>query len=154
MKTEYKKLTLFSLLIGAAYLASKGYGYYKQLRYKISKAYLSRLNAGTVELTIDILIKNPTPVDLSVQKVKGEVFLNYKKVGYIKTNVNQILNSNAVSTIHIPVIIDTVAASGNILGNLIRGNEFENYTLLAKTSITVANIPVRVDFNYNLSELL
>lgn len=147
-------LYIGALIAATAALASKGYGYYKQLKYQVSKAYLSEIKAGLVELTIDIMIKNPTPVSLTVQSVKGDVFLNGKRVGYIKTKVYQTLSSSAVSTIHIPVILDAMATSGNILGNLIRGNEFENYTLLAKTEITVVNIPVRVNFNYKLSELL
>lgn len=147
-------LYICALITATAALAAKGYGYYKQLKYKVSKAYLSEINAGIVELTIDLMIKNPTPVSLTVQSVKGNVYLNGKRVGCIKTKIYQTLSSNAVSTIHIPVILDAVAASGNILGNLIKGNDFENHTLLAKTEITVANIPVKVNFIYKLSELL
>ena len=143
-----------ALLTATAALVSKGYGYYKQLRYKLNKAYLSEVTPNNVELTLEILIKNPTSVSISIKEVKGDVYLNSKRVGYIKTKIIQTLKADSVSVIKVPVILNAYATSGNIVGNLLRGNEFENYTLLAKTAITVANIPVKVNFTYKLSDIL
>lgn len=150
-----KKWLFVGLLIGStAYLASKGYGYYKQLQYRVDGVKLTQVTSNTLQLSIDLSFYNPTPVTLTVQNIKGDVYLNSKRVGYIKTTMGQVLSSKTLSKVSVPVILDSYATSGNILGNLIKGKELTDSVLQAKTIINVANIPVKVNFEYKISDLL
>lgn len=154
MKTGGKILiTLLCTTIAVA--VTKGYGYYKRLKYRISKIQISSIQSnGIANMVLFMRIYNPTSVNVTVNKIEGTVFLNNKRVGEMGTTVNQPLYASQISEIEIPVNVDVVATSGNALGQLIKGNDYSNWPLKVNATITVSNVPVELEFEYKLSELI
>lgn len=148
------KILVTLICTTVAVAITKGYGYYKRLKYRISKIQIASVDSGVANMSLSMRIYNPTSVNVTINKIQGIVYLNNRKVGLIKSEVNQSLKGNDVSEIEVPVIVDLVGAAGNALGQLIKGNDYNNWPLKVSATITVSNVPVELDFEYKLSELI
>lgn len=133
---------------------SKGYGYYKQLKYKVSKVTLTKVESAVADMNLYLSVYNPTPVNLTVNKVLGNLYLNGLFIGVIDTTVEQTILANKVSTVTMPLKVALLNTAVNAIANLIKGNDYNGWTLKCDFVITVASVPVRLKLTYNLEDII
>ena len=110
------------------------------------------LTNKTVSLTINIEVKNPLIVGVTITGVQGDVYLQGRRVGYVNTKYNYYLGGGRTHILPVIVNLSLGAVSDAVIQNINSGDisnlsiAFNGKVLAGKLKLTM---PVQVELNYN-----
>ena len=107
---------------------------------------------GTVSLNLNLLIKNPLLVGLTIKNVTGDVYAQGIKVGYVNTSYDYYIAGG--KTHILPVIVNLQV--GNVLQSAlqnIQSGDVKTLTVAFNGKLYVSNysvgVPLQFEFDYN-----
>lgn len=113
------------------------------------------LDAQTVSLNINMLIKNPLLVGLTIKGVKGDVYMQGLKVGYVNTTFNYYLAGGHTHVL--PVIVNLgIGDLGQAIWQNIQSGNINTLTVAfdGKVYVGDVNVPVPVQVELDYKSLL
>lgn len=140
------KLAIVGIVGDLAYAMIKGHDYYSRLAYRFVGYKITDIDLTdqpTFTLLLSFQIYNPTPVTLTVNSVVGNVFVNNYYVGQLNNNIEQIIQSDNVSTVTLRLQADAKRVGVVALGELIK-NKYSNLLVRLDGSVTVESITIPV----------
>lgn len=112
------------------------------------------LTTGTVDITLNFLIKNPLIVGLTLKGIQGDVYVQGQNVGTVAMNYDYYLSGG--HTHQIPVIVRlNMANVGQAAILNIQSGDVRTLTLAfdGKLLIGSAGVPVPINVSYNWEDL-
>ena len=112
------------------------------------------LTTGTVDITLNFLIKNPLIVGLTLKGIQGDVYVQGQNVGTVAMNYDYYLSGG--HTHQIPVIVRlNMANVGQAALLNIQSGDVRTLTLAfdGKLLIGSAGVPVPINVSYNWEDL-
>lgn len=110
------------------------------------------LTDGTVSLNLNLLIKNPLLVGLTIKNVTGDVYVQGQRVGYVNTSYDYYIAGG--KTHILPVIVNL--QMGDLLQSAllnIQSGDIRTLTVAFNGKLYVSNysvpVPLQFDFDYN-----
>lgn len=146
------KLAILGIVGVLGYAILKGHDYYNRLAYRFVGYKITDLeltDQPTFTILLSFQIYNPTPVTLTVNSVVGNVFVNNYYVGQLNNNIEQIIQSDNVSTVTLRVVADAKRVGVVALGELIK-NKYSNLLVRLDGSVTVESITIPITVEQNL----
>lgn len=117
----------------------------------VQKVLLAGLNIeqGIVQLQVNVSIKNPLPIGVTVKDVVGDVYLQGVKVGVVKTAFDYYLGG---SKVHVLPVIVTLTASGvgQALWKNIQTGDVKNLVIDFDGKIKVTDVNIGVPLQFSL----
>lgn len=108
------------------------------------------LTNGTVSLNLNFIIKNPLFVGLTLNSIRGYIYAQGQKVGYINTDINYYLSGR--HTHIVPVVVNLVlgAAFDALLLN-IQSGDIRTLTMAfdGKLYVGKVGVPLQINLDYN-----
>ena len=133
------------------------YGILRGASAMIVKLYSWSLNNinfddHTLEIQLNIFVKNPLWVGLTIEGIKGDVYLNGEKVGYISQELQYYLSGG--NTHIIPLVVNVSANAGvNAFWQNISTGAGDKYIFAFDGNIYVGSkgvgVPVQFSFNWD-----
>lgn len=143
--------------MGAALL---WYGVLRGAKGLVIKVYSYAFEAislvdGTIRMRLDLLIKNPLLVGLTIKSIQGDVYAQGVKVGAINTTYNYYLAGGHNHILPIMVDLDMLQIGSAAWAN-IQSGDIRTLTVAFDGKIYVgkANVPVPVKFELDYNTLL
>lgn len=108
---------------------------------------------GTVGLNLNFYIKNPLFVGLTLKGIKGYVYAQGQKVGYINTEINYYLSGGGRTHV-VPVVVNLVLGglADAVLAN-IQSGDIRTLTVAFDGRLYVGNwnvgVPLQITLDYN-----
>lgn len=112
------------------------------------------LNNGTVDITLNFLIKNPLLVGMTLKSIAGEIYVQGKKVGEVGGTYNYYLSGG--HTHQIPVLVRlNMSSVGQAAMLNIQSGDVRTLTLAFDGRLYVgkAGVPVPISVSYNWDDL-
>ena len=112
------------------------------------------LTTGTVDITLNFLIKNPLIIGLTLKDIYGDVYVQGQKVGNIAMTYNYYLSGG--HTHQIPVIVRlNLANLGQAALLNIQSGDVRTLTIAfdGKLIVGSAGVPVPINVTYNWEDL-
>lgn len=135
--------TGIGLLILSALKKTKQY--YDELQVRFSGFVINELLLfGNTSLSFGIDIYNPTPVNLTVNSLVGDVYVNNHYVGTIKNYNKQIITAYSASTVQASLTVPTASLAADLVRIL--QDKPTNYEIRYKGFIVVQNINLKLNF--------
>lgn len=104
------------------------------------------LTTGSVQLYLNIMVKNPLLFGVTVKSVQGDVYIQGQRVGYINTTMDYYITG--AGKVHILPVIVNLSLSGVANGLLANINSGDVRTLQVafdgKIYVTNQNIPIPI----------
>lgn len=129
-------------------MAKKAKQYYDKLQVRFAGFTIDELIlTGNTTITFSLDIYNPTPVDLTVNSLMGDVYVNNHYVGVISNNNNQVITAYSASRMQATMTVYTAKLASSLI-NLLRSNT-NNVTIRYNGNIVVAgvNLPLNITTN-------
>lgn len=143
-----KKLLLGLGVAGLLLVMNKAKQYYKKLQVRFAGFTIDELIlTGNTTITFSLDIYNPTPVDLTVNSLMGDVYVNNHYVGVLSNNNNQVITAYSASRMQATMTVSTAKLASSLV-NLLRSNT-NNVTIRYSGNIVVAgvNLPLNITTN-------
>ncbi|MEE1174168.1 MAG: LEA type 2 family protein [Paludibacteraceae bacterium] len=119
--------------------------YYDELQVRFSGFVINKLLLfGNTSLSFGIDIYNPTPVNLTVNSLIGDVYVNNHYVGTIKNYNQQIIAAYSASTVQASLTVPTVSLAADLVRIL--QDKPTNYEIRYKGFIVVQNMNLKLNF--------
>lgn len=111
-------------------------------------------NNGTMDLTLNFMVKNPLVVGLTLKGVYGDVYVQGQKVGIINSAYNYYLSGGHTHIIPVVVSLD-MAGLGQAAITNIQSGDVRTLTIAFNGRLLVGNygVPVPIQIEYNWDEL-
>ena len=110
------------------------------------------LTNGTVSLTLNIYVKNPLLVGVTLKAVQGDVYVQGEKVGYVNTAIDYYLSGGRTHILPIVVNLTFAGAAKGLIAN-IQSGDIHTLTMTFDGKVFVGNynvgVPVKIDLDYN-----
>lgn len=133
----------FATLLAVA--ANKAKQYYEQLQVRFAGFSIDELNlAGNTTITFFIDLYNPTPVDLSVDSLVGDVYVNNHFVGVLTNYQSQIIAAYTATKLQATMTVSTVTLASSLV-KLLQGSG-GRYALNYRGFIIVEGINLKLNF--------
>ena len=129
-------------------LAGKAKQYYNKLQVRFSGFTIDELVlTGNTTVTFYLDIYNPTPVDLTVNSLMGDVYLNNHYVGVLSNNKEQVITAYSVSRMQATMSVSTSKLAASLVKLL--QSKTTNVTIRYNGNIVVAgvNLPLNITTN-------
>lgn len=142
-----KKYILLGLGIATllAVATNKAKQYYEQLQVRFAGFSIDELNlAGNTTITFFIDLYNPTPVDLSVDSLVGDVYVNNHFVGVLTNYQSQIIAAYTATKLQATMTVSTVTLASSLIKLLQNANG--KYALNYRGFIIVEGINLKLNF--------
>lgn len=143
-----KKLLLGLGVAGLLLVMKKAKQYYNKLQVRFAGFTIDELIlTGNTTITFSLDIYNPTPVDLTVNSLMGDVYVNNHYVGVLSNNNNQVITAYSASRMQATMTVSTAKLASSLV-NLLRSNT-SNVTIRYNGNIVVAgvNLPLNITTN-------
>ena len=143
-----KKLLLGLGVAGLLLVMKKAKQYYNKLQVRFAGFTIDELIlTGNTTITFSLDIYNPTPVDLTVNSLMGDVYVNNHYVGVLSNNNNQVITAYSASRMQAIMTVSTAKLASSLV-NLLRSNT-NNVTIRYSGNIVVAgfNLPLNITTN-------
>lgn len=128
-----------------AVAANKAKQYYDQLQVRFAGFTIDELNiTGNTTITFGIDIYNPTPVDLSVNSLVGDVYVNNHFFGVLTNYQNQIITAYTATRLQASMTVSTVTLASSLVKLLQDGTS--SYNLRYNGFIVVEGVNLKLDF--------
>lgn len=142
-----KKYILLGLGIATllAVVANKAKQYYEQLQVRFAGFSIDELDiAGNTTVTFSIDLYNPTPVDLAVNSLVGDVYVNNHFIGVLTNYNEQIITAYTATRLEATMTVSTITLATSLI-KLLQDNT-KRYNLRYNGFIVVENINLKLDF--------
>lgn len=110
------------------------------------------LNNGTVQLNLNLALKNPLLFGMTLKSIQGEVYIQGNNAGYVNTTVDYYLGGGRTHIIPIVVNLTLNGLSTALLQN-IQSGDIRTLTISFSGKVFVGTnrigFPVNIDLNYN-----
>lgn len=108
------------------------------------------LNSGTAKLNINVRIKNPLVVGVTIKGITGDVYAQGEKIGYVNTTYNYYLSGGHTHILPVVVNIQFGGAWAAIKANINSG-DFKTITVAfdGKVQVGNMNLPLKFELDYN-----
>lgn len=129
-------------------MAKKAKQYYDKLQVRFAGFTIDELIlTGNTTVTFSLDIYNPTPVDLTVNSLIGDVYVNNHYVGVLSNNNEQMITAYSASRMQATMSIPTAKLASSLV-NLLRSNA-NNVIIRYNGNIVVAgvNLPLNITTN-------
>lgn len=129
-------------------MAKKVKQYYDKLQVRFAGLTIDELIlTGNTTVTFSLDIYNPTPVDLTVNSLIGDVYVNNHYVGVLSNNNEQVITAYSASRMQATMTVPTAKLASSLV-NLLRSNA-SNVTICYNGNIVVAgvNLPLNITTN-------
>lgn len=143
-----KKILLGLGVAGLLLVMKKAKQYYNKLQVRFAGFTIDELIlTGNTTITFSLDIYNPTPVDLTVNSLMGDVYVNNHYVGVLSNNNNQVITAYSASRMQATMTVSTAKLASSLV-NLLRSNT-SNVTIRYNGNIVVAgvNLPLNITTN-------
>lgn len=144
-----------TLLIGlgvatlVAVMAKKAKQYYDQLQVRFSGFTIDELIlTGSTTVTFFLDIYNPTPVDLTVNSLMGDIYVNNYYVGLLENYTEQIIKSYSASRVQATMSVPTVKLASSLVKLL--QTKANNVAIRYDGYIVVAGVNLKLNFTTNV----
>ena len=129
-------------------MAKKAKQYYDKLQVRFAGFSIDELIlTGNTTVTFSLDIYNPTPVDLTVNSLMGDVYLNNHYVGVLSNNNEQVIAAYSASRMQATMSVST----GRLAASLVKllQSKANNVTIRYNGNIVVAgvNLPLNITTN-------
>lgn len=129
-------------------MAKKAKQYYDKLQVRFAGFSIDELIlTGSTTVTFSLDIYNPTPVDLTVNSLMGDVYLNNHYVGVLSNNNEQVIAAYSASRMQATMSVST----GRLAASLVKllQTKATNVTIKYNGNIVVAgvNLPLSITTN-------
>ena len=110
------------------------------------------LEANTVQLYLNFLIKNPLFVGITLRSIQGDIYIQGQKAGYINTTVDYYLSGFHTHVVPVVVNLDMGGVLKSVLANIMSEDvrsltiSFDGKIYAGKYSV---GIPVNINLDYN-----
>ena len=113
------------------------------------------INTGTVDITLNFLIKNPLVVGLTLKAAQGDVYVQGQKVGVVNTTYDYYLSGGHTHQVPVIVRLDMSNVGQAALQN-IQSGDVKTLTIGfdGRLIIGSARVPVPIRVNYNWGDLV
>ena len=107
---------------------------------------------GTVQLNLNILVKNPLFVGLTLKGISGEIYAQGQKIGTVNTSIDYYLSGGKTHIIPVVANLTMTGAAQAAMANIQSGNvrtltvSFDGRIYVGTWSVP---IPVQIDLDYN-----
>lgn len=151
-------LLFVSGIVGvAAYAILTGYDYYKRVAFRMAGLRIDELDidgSTALRLTLGMQIYNPTPVTLTCRGMQGYVYINGYPVGVVDVRQPQKVYAKGVSLVYTEVLADVSRLGGAALGNLIQGNDLQDWLIGINGSININGLNIPVNFQEDIKSIM
>lgn len=108
------------------------------------------LSTNTADLNLNLAIKNPLLVGVTIKGVQGDVYAQGEKVGTVNTTYNYYLSGRKTHVLPVVVQLDLSQAGTAVLKNIESG-DVRTLTIGFDGKLYVGNIgiPLQLNFDYN-----
>lgn len=110
------------------------------------------LNTNTVALNLNLSIKNPLLVGLTIKGVMGDVYVQGLKVGYINTTYDYYLSGGRTHVLPVVVNLDLSDTGAAVIQN-IQSGDISTLTIAFDGKIYIGahkiGIPLQFELDYN-----
>lgn len=130
-------------------MAKKGKQYYDKLQVKFAGFSIDELLlTGNTTVTFSMDIYNPTPVDLTVNSLIGDVYLNNHYVGVLSNNNEQVIAAYSASRMQATMSVST----GRLAASLVKllQSKATNVTIRYNGNIVVAGVSLPLNITTNV----
>jgi len=146
---KYIRIVFFIAILGLV-----GCKTYEPLEVgKPTNLKVQALSESTVDLTLELPIRNPNIYKIKVTGIKGAAFINDKKAGNIKSTEKVKLPANSDRTHEVMLKVDysDLISSGMSFMSILRDGEV---TLSLKGSLTARSFLYKKELNFNRKSTL
>lgn len=144
-----------TLLIGlgvatlVAVMIKKTKQYYDQLQVRFSGFTIDELIlTGNTTVTFYLDIYNPTPIDLTVNSLMGDIYVNNYYVGLLENYTEQIIKSYSASRVQATMSVPTVKLASSLVKLL--QSKVNNVAIRYDGYIVVAGVNLELNFTTNV----
>lgn len=110
------------------------------------------VNSGTVSLNLNVMVKNPLLVGLTLKGVVGDVYVQGVKVGGVNTTMDYYLAGGKTHILPVVVNLQMGGLGQAALMNIESGN-IQNLTIAFNGKLLIGNygvgVPLQLDLDYN-----
>lgn len=141
------KLIVFGLGTVAllAMVAKKAKQYYDQIQVRFAGFQIDELNiTGNTTVTFGIDLYNPTPVNLTVTSLIGDVYVNNHFVGVLQNYNEQIVPAYTATRLLATMTVSTVTLASSLVKLLQDGTS--SYNLRYNGFMVVEGVNLKLDF--------
>lgn len=132
-----------------AMLAKKAKQYYDQIQVRFAGFQIDELNlTGNTTVTFGIDLYNPTPVDLTVTSLIGDVYVNNHFVGVLQNYNEQMVPAYTATRLQATMTVSTVTLAASLVKLL--QSKPGSYNLRYNGFIVVQGVNLKLDFITNL----
>lgn len=129
-------------------MAKKAKQYYDKLQVRFAGFSIDELVlTGNTTVTFSLDIYNPTPVDLTVNSLMGDVYLNNHYVGVLSNHKEQVIAAYSASRMQATMSVST----GRLAASLVKllQSKANNVTIRYNGNMVVAgvNLPLNITTN-------
>lgn len=143
---------VIGLLLGAAW-----YGIFRGAKGLVIKLYSYALSGmdlatNTIQLTLNILIKNPLYISLMIKGVHGDVYAQGQKIGTVDKTYNYNLSAKKSHIIPVVIDLDMVDSLQAAILN-IQSGDVRTLTIAFDGTLEVGkygvSVPLKFELDYN-----
>lgn len=130
-------------------MAKKAKQYYDKLQVRFAGFSIDELLlTGNTTVTFSMDIYNPTPVDLTVNSLMGDVYLNNHYVGVLSNNNEQVIAAYSASRMQATMSVST----GRLAASLVKllQSKATNVTIRYNGNIVVAGVSLPLNITTNV----
>ena len=107
---------------------------------------------GTVQLSLNFLVKNPLLVGLTLKGISGDIYIQGQNVGFVNTTVDYYLSGGHTHIVPVVANLTMAGAAAAALAN-IQSGDVRTLTISFNGRVLVGTwnvpIPVQIDLDYN-----
>lgn len=130
-------------------MAKKAKQYYDKLQVRFAGFSIDELLlTGNTTVTFSLDIYNPTPVNLTVNSLMGDVYLNNHYVGVLSNNNEQVIAAYSASRMQATMSVST----GRLAASLVKllQSKATNVTIRYNGNIVVAGVSLPLNITTNV----
>ena len=141
------------ILIGASalwYFVLRGVN---AIQFAFKRIYLVSFTDTTIDLRLDMLIKNPLLIGAVVNNIAGDIYLDNIQVATVNYPLNQRIAARAVSPVTL-FFTASLQQLGQALFNNIQTGSIQTLTVRFVGTITVQGVNLPIDRFFTFNELI
>lgn len=132
-----------------AFLGRKAKQYYDEIQVRFSGFLINKLDVtGDTSVTLYVDLYNPTPVDLAVNSLYGDLFVNKHYLGVLNSNTEQVVKAYSQTRLEATITVSTFTLASSLIKLL--SNKPESYSLFFRGFLVVAGVKMKLEFDTNL----
>ena len=105
---------------------------------------------GMIGVLLNIFVKNPLFVGMTIKRISGDIYLNGDKVGYVDHELNYHLAAGKSQIVPVSINIDASASANTLVNNILNGaNGAYTFAFDGKMYVGNKNVGVPLQFSFD-----